>query len=92
MGRLPRWAKTGFGLVSLLPGIWSSLHLDASITLPVGVEAYAAYALRAWLSAEYAVSARTRRFAKWSAASPIGPAMRLRIGRALTPGRPCHIG
>src|SRR5580658_9621102 len=36
--------KTGFGLVSLLPGIWPSLHLDTSITLPVGVEAYAAYA------------------------------------------------
>jgi hypothetical protein len=40
--------KTGFGLVSPLPGIWPSLHLDTSITLPVGVEAYAAYALRAW--------------------------------------------
>jgi hypothetical protein len=39
--------KTGFGLVSPLPGIWPSLHLDTSITLPVGVEAYAAYALRA---------------------------------------------
>jgi hypothetical protein len=59
--------KTGFGLVSPLPGIWPSLHLDTSITLPVGVEAYAAYALRAWLSGEHAVSARTRRFAKWSA-------------------------
>jgi hypothetical protein len=59
--------KTGFGLVSPLPGIWSSLHMDTSITLPVGVEAYATYALRAWLSAEHAVSARTRRFAKWSA-------------------------
>ena len=33
----------------------------------VGVEAYAAYALRAWLSREQPVSARTRRFAKWSA-------------------------
>jgi hypothetical protein len=33
--------KTGFGLVSPLPGIWPSLHLDTSITLPVGVEAYA---------------------------------------------------
>jgi hypothetical protein len=31
------------------------------------VEAYAAYALRAWLSGERAVSGRTRRFAKWSA-------------------------
>jgi hypothetical protein len=34
---------TGFGTVSPLPGIWPSLHLDTSITLPVGVEAYAAY-------------------------------------------------
>ena len=59
--------KTGFGLVSPLPGIWPSLHLDTSITLPVGVEAYAAYALRAWLAGERPVSGRTRRFAKWSA-------------------------
>jgi hypothetical protein len=59
--------KTGFGLVSPLPGIWPSLHLDTSITLPVGVEAYAAYALRAWLSGEHAISGRTRRFARWSA-------------------------
>ena len=60
-------AKTGFGLVSPLPGIWPALHLDTSITLPVGVEAYAAYALRAWLARDRSVSARTRRFAKWSA-------------------------
>jgi hypothetical protein len=59
--------KTGFGLVSPLPGIWPSLHLDTTITLPVGVEAYAAYALRAWLARDQAVSGRTRRFAKWSA-------------------------
>ena len=59
--------KTGFGLVSPLPGIWPSLHLDTTITLPVGVEAYAAYALRAWLARDHAVSGRTRRFAKWSA-------------------------
>jgi hypothetical protein len=59
--------KTGFGLVSPLPGIWPSLHLDTSIALPVGVEAYAAYALRAWLADEHAVSGRTRRFARWSA-------------------------
>jgi hypothetical protein len=43
------------------------LELDTAITLPVGVEAYAAYALRAWLASEHMVSARTRRFAKWSA-------------------------
>ena len=58
---------TGFGLVHPLPGIWGSFHLDTAVTLPVGVEAYAAYALRAWLSASAAVSARTRRFACWSA-------------------------
>jgi hypothetical protein len=39
--------KTGFGIVSPLPGIWSSLRLDTAVTLPVGVECYAAYALRA---------------------------------------------
>jgi hypothetical protein len=61
--------KTGFGLVSPLPGIWPSLHLNTAITLPVGVEAYAAYALRAWLAREDWISARTRRFAKWSAIS-----------------------
>jgi hypothetical protein len=59
--------RTGFGLVSPLPGILPSLHLDTSITLPVGVEAYAAYALRAWLADGHSVSDRTRRFAKWSA-------------------------
>ena len=59
--------KTGFGLVSPLPGILPSLHLDTSITLPVGVEAYAAYALRAWLAGGHSISDRTRRFAKWSA-------------------------
>jgi len=38
--------KTGFGQVSLLPGIWPSFRLDMSITLPVGVEAYAAWGAR----------------------------------------------
>jgi len=59
--------KTGFGLVSPLPGIWPSLRLDTAITLPVGVEAYAAYALRAWLAQDQMISDRTRRFARWSA-------------------------
>ena len=35
---------TGFGEVHPLPGIWDSLHLDSAITLPIGVEAYGAYA------------------------------------------------
>jgi hypothetical protein len=59
--------KTGFGAVPLLPGIWSSLHLDTAVTLPVGVECYAAYALRAWLAGGHAISDRTRRFARRSA-------------------------
>lgn len=59
--------KTGFGRVPLLPGLWPALHLDTAITLPVGVEAYAAYALRAWLASGHVASPRTRRFAKWSA-------------------------
>ena len=58
---------TGFGQVHPLPGIWGSFHLDTTVTLPVGVEAYAAYALRAWLSASSTLSGRTRRFARWSA-------------------------
>lgn len=60
-------ARTGFGRVALLPGILPSLHLDTTITLPVGVEAYAAYALRAWLSPGPSVSRRTRQFARRSA-------------------------
>lgn len=59
--------KTRFGLVPPLPGILPSLHLNTAITLPVGVEAYAGYALRAWLASGHAVRSRTRRFAKWSA-------------------------
>jgi hypothetical protein len=67
--------KTGFGLVSPLPGIWSSLRLDTTITLPIGVEAYAAYALRAWLATGSWISPRTRRFAKWSAICSFGLGM-----------------
>jgi hypothetical protein len=67
----------GFGLVHPLPGI-TLLHLDdfqlnTSITLPVGVEAYAAYALGAWISRTTPKAAR--RFAKWSALGSIGLGM-----------------
>src|SRR6266568_831542 len=41
---------TGFGLVHPLPGIADSFTLNSAITLPIGVEAYAAYALRVWLA------------------------------------------
>jgi hypothetical protein len=58
--------KCGFGLVHPLPGIWPSLKLDTSITLPVGVEAYGATALGAWLR-ESGVPDSARQFAKRSA-------------------------
>jgi hypothetical protein len=58
---------TGFGQIHPLPGIWDSLHLDTAVTLPIGVEAYAAFALRVWLTSSPAVSDRSRRFARRSA-------------------------
>ena len=47
----------GFGVVQPLPGIWDSLRLDTSITLPIGMEAYAAYAIRVWLGGDCAPAA-----------------------------------
>jgi hypothetical protein len=54
----------GFGLVQPLPGI-VAWHLNTAITLPVGVEAYGAFALGAWLHGGTPVRART--FARRSA-------------------------
>ena len=54
----------GFGPVRVLPGI-SDLTINTAITLPIGVEAYAAYALGAWMSP--ASPPEARRFARWSA-------------------------
>jgi hypothetical protein len=56
---------TGFGLVHPLPGIADGFAINSAITLPVGVEVYAAYALRVWFSGD--VPDRARRFARWSA-------------------------
>lgn len=56
---------TGFGTVHPLPGIWDAFRLNTAITLPIGVETYAAFALRAWLSP--AVPPAARRFARVSA-------------------------
>jgi len=41
---------TGFGVVHPLPGIADSFTINSAITLPIGVEAYASYALYVWLS------------------------------------------
>jgi len=56
---------TGFGIVHPLPGIWDTLALNTAITLPIGVETYAAFALRVWMSGR--VPAKARQFAKCSA-------------------------
>ncbi len=57
-------ALCGFGPVRLLPGI-SGLTINTAITLPVGVEAYGAYALGAWLNPSTRPGAR--KFARRSA-------------------------
>jgi hypothetical protein len=54
----------GFGPVHLLPGI-TGLTINTAITLPIGVEAYAAFALGAWMAP--GTSDRARRFARRSA-------------------------
>jgi hypothetical protein len=55
----------GFGIVHPLPGIADSFRLNTAITLPVGVEAYGAYALGAWLTP--GVLPTARRYARRSA-------------------------
>lgn len=55
---------TGFGPVNLLPGIGGGWTINTAITLPLGMEAYAAYAMRIWL--DHTKSALARRFAMWS--------------------------
>lgn len=55
----------GFGVIHPQPGIWDAARINTAITLPVGVEAYGAYALRAWLTP--GVSGLARKFARWSA-------------------------
>jgi hypothetical protein len=62
----------GFGLVQPFPGI-VSWHLDTAITLPVGVEAYGAFALGAWLTPGVPVRART--FARRSAVGALALGM-----------------
>lgn len=55
----------GFGPVRPLPGIADGFTINSAITLPIGMETYAAYAVRVWLAD--GSSARARRFAKYSA-------------------------
>lgn len=55
----------GFGPVRPLPGIWDSLTINSAITLPIGMEAYSAYALYVWLSGR--ATDKAMRFARSSA-------------------------
>ena len=55
----------GFGVIHPLPGIADGFHLNTAITLPVGVEAYGAYALGAWLTP--GTPGQARQFARNSA-------------------------
>lgn len=61
----------GFGIVHPLPGIADDFELNSAITLPIGVEAYSAYALGTWLSAR-PISPAARRFAGWSSLAALG--------------------
>lgn len=56
---------SGFGIVHPLPGIAPGLEINSAITLPIGVEAYGAYALGCWLAP--GIPAAARSFAKLSA-------------------------
>jgi hypothetical protein len=60
LGRL-----TGFGVVYPLPGIFDQVKIDTSVLLPMGIEFYAGYALRVWLTSA-PTSDETRRFARRS--------------------------
>ncbi|MGW3369739.1 hypothetical protein ACWDOR_43205 [Streptosporangium canum] len=65
---------TGFGPVKLLPGIADDWTINSAVTLPIGVEAYAAFALSAWLTSA-PVGVTTRRFARISALGALGLGM-----------------
>jgi hypothetical protein len=68
--------RAGFGTVQPLPGIADHLTINTAITLPIGVEAYAAYALHAWLSPRsHHLAPATRRFAATSAIGSLGLGM-----------------
>jgi len=56
---------SGFGLVHPLPGIADGFTINSAITLPIGVEAYSAYALGTWLTGR-PMPRTARLFAAWS--------------------------
>jgi hypothetical protein len=65
---------TGFGVVHPLPGIWDDLTINTAVTLPIGVEAYAMYALSIATSPR-PLAARVRRYAWASSAAALALGM-----------------
>lgn len=59
----------GFGPVRLLPGIADNFEVNSAITLPIGMETYAAYALYVWLSGK--AVGKALRFARRSAVAAL---------------------
>lgn len=55
----------GFGEIHPLPGIWDGLQINTVLTLPIGMEAYAGFALYVWLASNAGETARV--FARRSA-------------------------
>lgn len=55
----------GFGEIHPLPGIWDGLQINTVLTLPIGMEAYAGFALYVWLASNAGETARA--FARRSA-------------------------
>jgi hypothetical protein len=64
----------GFGVIHPLPGIVPDFELNTAVTLPVGVEAFAAFALGVWLR-DTEVPGQARRFARWSAVAALSLGM-----------------
>lgn len=61
----------GFGPINLLPGIGRGWTINSAITLPIGMETYAAYAMGAWLTGR-PLPDKARKFAKVSSLVALG--------------------
>lgn len=98
-------ALTGFGPVHPLPGIADGWTINSAITLPIGVESYAAFALSSWLTPA-PLSESTRMYSKWSALGALllgmagqvayhlltmAPPARDKAGHVLPPAAPWEI-
>ena len=72
----------GFGPVRLLPGIADDFEVNSAITLPIGMETYAAYALYVWLSGK--AVGKALRFARRSAVAALAHMVRAETDGAVS--------